>query len=275
MTIQCQPSAPFETRNVVDQMGRRITVPVNPRRVVSLVPSQTELLFDLGVGDQVVGVTRYCLHPADARQRCADIGGTKRFNFDAIHALQPDLILGNKEENYPEGIERLADTHPVWMSDIESLDQATDMIRQVGELVQKKPAADALAQQIDDSWRRLKPFAGQGVVYLIWKKPWMAAGSQTFIHAVLKHLGLRNSVAHLPRYPELSLDQLVALEPELLLLSSEPFPFTQAHVDELSLAMPSTRVLLVDGEPFSWYGSRMQHAPGYFEQLRAALEALA
>lgn len=275
MTVQSQSSAPLETRAVVDQMGRRVTVPVKPRRIVSLVPSQTELLFDLGVGDQVAGVTRYCLHPPEARQRCADIGGTKRFDFDAIQALQPDLILGNKEENYPEGIERLAESHPVWMSDIESIEQAVDMIRQVGHLVQRTTAAEALALEIDASWRRLKPLGGLSVVYLIWKKPFMAAGGQTFIHAVLEHLGLRNSVAHLTRYPELPLDKLAALEPDLLLLSSEPFPFTQAHVDELSQAMPSSRVLLVDGEPFSWYGSRMKRAPDYFDRLGSDLEALA
>ncbi len=253
-----------------DQMGRTLECAAAPQRIVSLVPSQTELLFDLGLGDRVLGVTRYCIHPPQASEKTI-VGGTKRFDFPAIARLQPDLILGNKEENYAEGIEKLAAQFPVWMSDIETIDAAVQMILSIGIICQESERAAELVNTIRMDWLDLPDASGRRVLYLIWKKPYMAAGPNTFIHDCLSALNFENLALGDSRYPALELDQIRAAAPDVLMLSSEPFPFTQAHVTELSEALPDTHVCLVDGELFSWYGSRMRLAPAYFRSLLGAL----
>ncbi len=259
------------TRSVVDQMGREVAVPVAPRRVVSLVPSQTELLFDLGLEASVAGVTRYCLHPPRARKQAAEIGGSKRVSVKKIAALEPDLIIGNKEENDRETIETLASQYPVWMSDIYSFDDALAMIRNVADLMGASARGAAMADDISDGWSQLADGAGQSVAYLIWKKPYMACGAGTFIHAVLERLNFRNRLADRERYPETSLEELAERQPDWVMLSTEPFPFGDAHVAEFRAALPNSRVLLVDGEMFSWYGSRLLLAPAYFQRLLAEM----
>ncbi|MEM7278482.1 MAG: helical backbone metal receptor [Pseudomonadota bacterium] len=255
-----------------DQMGRTLECPVAPQRIVSLVPSQTELLFDLGLGDRVLGVTRYCIHPSHASEKTI-IGGTKRFDFPAIASLQPDLILGNKEENYAEGIEKLAAQFPVWMSDIETIDAAIQMILSIGIVCGESERAAELVNSIRMDWLDLPDAGGRRVLYLIWKKPYMAAGPHTFIHDCLSSLKFENLAIGDSRYPALELDQIREAAPDVLMLSSEPFPFTDRHVTELSEALPDTHVCLVDGELFSWYGSRMRLAPAYFRSLLGALPA--
>jgi ABC-type Fe3+-hydroxamate transport system substrate-binding protein len=250
-----------------DQMQRTVQVPAHPVRIVSLVPSQTELLFHLGLHERVVGVTRFCVHPAEALRTKPSVGGTKKFDFEQIHALRPDLILGNKEENYREGIEALSRHYPVWMSDIEDLPQALAMIRFVGELANTTVAANQLVNQIEDAWRPAPFFAGQRALYLIWRKPWMAAARHTFIDALMTTAGLQNAAADRTRYPALTAQDIERYQPEVVLLSSEPFPFRDRHVAEVQALLPGARVLLVDGEMFSWYGSRLLYTPGYFRQL--------
>lgn len=261
----------ISARTVLDQMGREVTVPMQPQRVVSLVPSQTELLFDLGMESRVAGVTRYCLHPPRAREIAADIGGSKRVSLKKIAALEPDLIIGNKEENDRETIETLAAQYPVWMSDIYNFDDALAMIRGVADLMGVRGRGDTMADQVEKGWAQLADGAGQSVAYLIWKKPYMACGAGTFIHAVLERLNFRNCLADLARYPETSLEALAERQPDWVMLSTEPFPFGDAHVAEFRAALPNSRVLLVDGEMFSWYGSRLLQAPAYFQRLLAEM----
>lgn len=256
---------------VIDQMGRSVQVPVNPQRVVSLVPSQTELLFDLGLAERIAGVTRYCLHPPHALTACADIGGTKRLRLQAIEALAPDLIIGNKEENDRESIEALAGRYPVWMSDIYTFEDALTMIGQVAGLMGVAARGEALNQQIRQDWQALPDGRQISVAYLIWKKPYMACGNNTFIQAVLDQLNLVNVFADRDRYPEIDVQALQEAQPDWLLLSSEPFPFNDEHVAELAAQLPGTRVTLVDGEMFSWYGSRLALAPAYFQSLMSRL----
>lgn len=261
-------------KTVQDQMGRWVNVPQNPQRIISLVPSQTELLFDLGLAEQIVGLTKFCRHPADAVVSKPSIGGTKTFRFDVIEQLQPDLIIGNKEENYKEGIERLAASYPVWMSDIEALPAALAMIEGVGALVGRTAVAVSLAQQIRQQFAQLprlpRPLTA---AYLIWQKPYMVAGANTFIDDMLGRCGLVNVLGGEGdgRYPEVTIERLQALQPALLLLSSEPFPFGAKHQQVLGALLPQTRVLLVDGEMFSWYGSRLLTAVGYFHQFLSQL----
>lgn len=250
-----------------DQLGNELVVDFPPRRIISLVPSQTELLHDLGLNEEVVGITKFCVHPSSWHSSKPKIGGTKTFLFDQIDALHPDLIIGNKEENYQEGIEALQARYPVWMSDIKNLDEALTMIRSVGELVGRKEKAEALANRITMQFRSLRPHPPRKVLYLIWRKPWMAAGPDTFIHAMLEKLGFVNCLSQ-PRYPELTPEQIRELNPELILLSSEPFPFKEKHIAEIQSLAPKAKVQLVDGEFFSWYGSRLALAPDYFSSLR-------
>jgi ABC-type Fe3+-hydroxamate transport system substrate-binding protein len=243
------------------------TLPYVPQRIVSLVPSQTELLFDLGLGERVVGVTKFCIHPAQAVRNVTKVGGTKQFRFDVIARLQPDLVLGNKEENYREGIERLASQYPVWISDIYTLADALDMIRKVGELTGAAGKAASLATAIGVGFANLVTVPPVRVAYFIWRSPWMVAGNHTFIDALLNHCGLTNVFGYLPRYPEVTEAQLRDARPDCILLSSEPYPFGEKHREELQRLCPRAKVLLADGEMFSWYGSRLLQSPTYLSSL--------
>ena len=237
-------------------------------RVVSLVPSQTELLFALGLGGRVVGVTKFCVHPPEARQMAAVVGGTKNFHFDKIDALRPDLIIGNKEENYREGIERLAAAYPLYLSDINSLPEALAMIREVGRLTGTAAPADALAQRIAADFATLSlPAEPIPAAYFIWRQPYMVAAADTFIDDMLRRAGFANVFGHLSRYPEITPAQLQAAAPRQILLSSEPYPFREKHLAEFRAICPAATVRIVDGELFSWYGSRLLHSAAYFARL--------
>lgn len=247
-------------------MGAIVQVPFPPRRIISLVPSQTELLADLGLADSVVGITKFCIHPASWRHTKTIVGGTKNFRFDVIDSLSPDLIIGNKEENYEAGINALRERYPVWMSDIVSLADALTMIRAVGMLTAREARGSQLAGRVEAAFGSLQRFKGQRVLYLIWRNPWMAAGKDTFIDTMLGLLGLQNAVTE-SRYPVLTPEALQALAPDYVFLSSEPYPFRIQHADELRAMLPLAGIQLVDGEMFSWYGSRLLQAPAYFNTL--------
>ncbi|TDO22758.1 helical backbone metal receptor [Pedobacter duraquae] len=251
-----------------DQMGRTIHVNHPPKRIISLVPSQTELLFELGLNKELVGLTKFCIHPAAAVAEKTKIGGTKKLKIDLIRSLQPDLIIGNKEENEQGDIETLMAEFPVWMSDISNLEEAKVAIAGIGEVVDRAPEAAYLNHLITAGFSDLQVLALQQgidkkVAYLIWKDPYMFAGRNTFIHGILAINGLSNVVTA-DRYPELTLDALAALKPELILLSSEPYPFKEKHILEIQERIPEAQVMLVDGEMFSWYGSRLVKAVQYF-----------
>lgn len=262
-----------------DQIGHSIYLPDCPRRIVSLVPSQTELLFDLGLNETIVGITKYCIHPHCKTQHKTLVGGTKNPDLDLIRKLQPDLIIGNKEENRREDIEALQAEFPVWVSDINSLTDAMAMLRQIGELVQNEISADWLARRIEERFESLvveldTNVLRKRVVYLIWRKPWMVAGGGTFIHDLLGLAGMDNVFAQEPRYPECSVEALVASRPEVILLSSEPYPFKENHLSEMQDLCPNAQILLVDGELFSWYGSRLLRTPAYLHSMLASVAPL-
>jgi ABC-type Fe3+-hydroxamate transport system substrate-binding protein len=255
-----------------DQLNREIVLPAFPKRIISIVPSQTELLFFMGLDAEVVGVTKFCIHPANKVGNKAKIGGTKQLNLKAIHQLQPDLIIANKEENERSQVEELMKHYPVWVSDICDLPSALQMIYGIGKITGRVEAALQINRNIQKGFDALlKPKAALRIVYFIWRKPYMVAGEGTFIDSMMKLCGLKNVLSK-SRYPEITVDELILLEPELVLLSSEPYPFTQKHVAELKTLLPNAKVILVDGEMFSWYGSRLLEAPGYFSRL---LESLA
>ncbi len=258
-------------------MGRSLFLGAPPRKIISLVPSQTQLLADLGLEEQVVGLTRFCVHPKSWHDSKLRVGGTKDVRIDRIRALGPDLIIGNKEENVREQIEALEQEYPVWMSDIRTLDDALEMIRAIGNMTDRTEMANALSSSILKRFGRLEDEVRQraafSTLYLIWKKPWMAAGSSTFIDRMLELAGLPNVVKS-QRYPELSPEEIQSLNPEVVLLSSEPYPFKTSHIEELQALLPRARkILCVDGEPFSWYGSRLADSPAYFSDLRKKIES--
>lgn len=229
-----------------------------PKRIISLVPSLTETLFDLGLEEEVVGITRFCIHPRHWHQRKKRIGGTKDFRLADIKALQPDLIIANKEENTREGIEALAKDFPVWVSDISTIQEAIESIHTLGQLCGLEAKAMALASEISASWAQLPRFPlPLKSLYFIWKSPWMVAGKGTYIDAVLQQLGLENGCTE-SRYPVIDIDAFRGQTPDLLLFSSEPFPFKAPHWEEWQERFPKAQCMVVDGEAFSWYGSRMK-----------------
>jgi ABC-type Fe3+-hydroxamate transport system substrate-binding protein len=262
-------------KTVKDQLGNSITFNYPPKRIISIVPSQTELLFDLGLCEEVIGITKFCIHPIEKFASKTKIGGTKKLLIEKIRDLKPDLIIGNKEENTQSEIELLMQESPVWMSDINNLEQATAAITQIGELVNREPEAAYLNHLINIGFTDLQTLAvsksiNKTVAYLIWKDPYMVAGKNTFIDDILRKIGLNNVISD-SRYPQVNLSQLVTHNPQLIFLSSEPYPFKQKHIDEIQLALPNAKVMLVDGEMFSWYGSRLVKAVNYLFHLQDKL----
>jgi ABC-type Fe3+-hydroxamate transport system substrate-binding protein len=256
----------------LDQMNRKVELKDFPERIVSLVPSQSELLFYLLDNKKVVGITRFCIHPKDSFLKTTKIGGTKDFDFAKIDALKPDLIIGNKEENYKDGIEKLAEKYPVWMSDINTVEDALQMIKLIGKLVNQPQKAQLLAEQIANKFHILKERVKQHkqpkVAYLIWRKPLMVAGNNNFIHDILTKIGLDNVYAEKnSRYPETSEEELTDLNPDFIFLSSEPYPFKEKHIEYFASLCPKATIKVVDGEMFSWYGNRMLQSADYLAKL--------
>lgn len=243
----------------IDQTGREVKIPFPPRRIVSLVPSQTELLYHLGLDQEVIGITSFCVHPAHWHRTKTRIGGTKRLHLEQIRSLRPDLIIANKEENDRIQVQSLMAGFPVWVTDVHDLDTALQMILQIGTITGRNAAP--LCTQISTAFTTM-PQQKLKVAYFIWKDPWMVAGGDTFISAMLEKAGFENVFKERLRYPEISLQELHQTDCQLVLLSSEPFPFKTAHFS----AFPGYRVQLVDGEMFSWYGSRLLGLPDYIRE---------
>jgi ABC-type Fe3+-hydroxamate transport system substrate-binding protein len=257
----------------IDQIGNALELNTVPRRVISLVPSQSELLWDLGLGQQLVGITKFCVHPNEMFRSVERVGGTKELNLEKIRQLKPDLIIGNKEENERSQIEILSKEFNVWMSDIYNFEDALNMVSSLGTILGREQIAGELREKISRALMAVRnTFKGQTVAYFIWNKPYMLAAADTFIDCALRRIGLNNVAHGLSRYPELDLAGLKKLDPQFCFLSSEPFPFSEKHVRELSEHLPNSRITLVDGEMFSWYGSRLIKLPGYIEQLQAQLQ---
>lgn len=256
-------------RSFTDQLGREIVVSYPPKKIVSLVPSQTELLFDLNLNDKIAALTKFCIYPKNRIVNKEIIGGTKSLHLNKIVQIAPDLIIANKEENSRDEIEALAANFPVWISDIQNLEDALNMITSIGDLTNTKVKACAIGDAIAESFGELRPMQKVlKVVYLIWRKPYMSVNRATFIHDMLERIGSINLCAGAQsRYPEISDAELTHLNPDVVLLSSEPYPFSEKHVQELSQMLPTSRIELVDGELFSWYGSRLLHSPDYFKKL--------
>jgi len=254
-----------------DQLNRALDIPNYPKRIISIVPSQTELLFYLGLDAEIVGITKFCIHPHHKIISKTKIGGTKQLDIELIKKLQPDLIIANKEENERSQVEELMNICPVWISDIADLPGALNMIESIGELVGRETKAKALSQAIAGEFTKFaNAVLNLRVAYLIWRKPYMVAGTGTFIDTMLQVCGLINAFNQ-ERYPEVSHEMLINSDPDVVMLSSEPYPFGEKHIAEIKPILPKAKIILVDGEMFSWYGSRLLLAPVYFTSVIAAI----
>ena len=227
------------------------------KRIISLVPSLTELLFDLGLSDEIVGRTRFCIHPSEHIPKVPIIGGTKNPNIEKIRDLKPDLVIANKEENRKEDVELMRAFCEVVVTEIETVDHALFCIDELGSRIGKSDESNHLVEQILNYLPQQSYSEPIPTTYFIWKDPWMSVGHDTYIHDVMKLFGLENVFDDKTRYPETTLAELSEIKPILVLLSSEPYPFKEKHIQELKNELPESNIQLIDGEWFSWYGSRM------------------
>lgn len=253
---------------IADQIGNELFLESVPRRIVCTVPSLTEFVVDLCGEAALVGVTKFCIHPPTIQDSAAIVGGTKNLNINKILALQPDLVIANKEENVEAQIVEIGLHVPVYVSDIETLAQAYEAMLAIGALLNKRLEAQLLVNNIQHQFGDLK-LLRQSITcaYAIWHQPLMVAGGGTFINEMLTLLGFKTAIYTLngDRYP--TIEPVTQLNVQMLLLATEPYPFSEKHVDLYQQFLPQTKIMLVDGEAFSWYGSRMLKSVPYFKKL--------
>lgn len=246
-----------------------------PKRIVSIVPSLTELLYDLGLDDSIVGITKFCVHPNHFKTSKTSVGGTKNVNFEKVKILQPDIIIANKEENTLEIVSELSKICPVWVTDVVTIEDNLQMILEFGTLFNKQSEALKWYQDINTAYLDFKCIVEnkptKKVAYFIWKNPYMVAGKNTFINTLLEVNNFENVITN-QRYPEVDLENIGKLyKPDVLLLSSEPYPFKEKDIIEIEAITQNSKSLIVDGEMFSWYGSRILFAFEYFKKLQFEL----
>ncbi|WP_233357710.1 ABC transporter substrate-binding protein [Haloflavibacter putidus] len=256
-----------------DQLQRKIDLNKTPQRIISLVPSQTELLVDLGLKEQLVGITKFCVHPKGLTNEKEIVGGTKEVKIETVKALNPDIILCNKEENTRLMVKELEKITPVHVSDINNLEEAYALMQDYGKIFRKEKEAKTLIKAIRTEQENFlqniahKPI--KRVAYFIWRKPWMVVGGNTFINYLLELNKLENVYQDIDRYPAIKLEEL--REVDYVLLSSEPFPFNEKYIPEFEPYLNTEKIKFVDGEYFSWYGSRLKKAFSYFLKLHQNL----
>lgn len=242
-------------------------------KIVSLVPSITEALFDLGLTEnEVVGRTKFCIHPQDKIKNVAIIGGTKNINIEKIKALQPDLILANKEENVKDQVEALMDDYKVMVTNIDTIEDNYYLLKNLGKLFGKEDRAQLFNLKIYDVLNQAKLETPIKTAYLIWKNPYMTIGSDTFIHRILTEIGFENIFKDKTRYPQITTEDLA--DADVIMLSSEPFPFKEKHIEELKAIYPDKKIMIVDGEAFSWYGTHIAKCGNYFKELLAEIHLM-
>jgi len=261
--------------SATDARGVTIRLDHAPQRIVSLVPSQTELLAYLDLEEQVVGVTRFCERPEHWRSEKTIVGGTKEVDVDVVQELQPDLILANHEENTAEDVAALEDLAATFVTEVRTVEDALQMIRTVGTLTETSDQTSTLVGQIISRFDNLPEFAPLQAVYFIWRDPYMTVGGDTFIHDIMRWGGFENVYGTETRYPEVALDELDDDAIDVVLCSTEPFPFHQkdSFTADIEDALPNTQIEIVDGQPFSWYGPRLLDTPAYLKELRERLPA--
>ncbi len=244
-------------------------------RIVSLCPSLTELVFDLGRGDDLVGVTKFCVHPADKVGAVEQVGGTKNPKIDRIVELAPDLVLLNREENRIEDADALAAAGLACHASMpRTIEETAEMVRSIATAIEREREGEAIARAITERSARVRAAAQNARAvkwsYLIWREPWMTVNAETFVQALLAQAGGENVFAsHPERYPTIEIADLVRADPDIVFLSTEPFPFEEKHVTELAqlTGFSPERFRIVDGEYLSWHGSRTPDGIDYAARL--------
>ncbi len=259
-------------KTFTDQLKRSVAIPSPLNRIISLVPSQTELLCDSGLEENLVGVTKFCVHPQHIKKEKQIIGGTKNLRFEVIKKLQPDLIIANKEENNKADIQQLEKDYNVWVSDVKNYNDAFEMIKQIGNITNKNDQSKKIIEEIEkekNNFEEARLSKTSSSIYLIWKDPYMTVGGDTFISNMMELAGFKNLYQSELRYPEITIENMQQQNPDVIFLSSEPYPFQQKHIEGLKTHLPQTKIILVDGEMFSWYGSRLKYCFEYFDSLKS------
>lgn len=259
---------------ITDQLGRTLIFTQSPITVVSTVPSITEFLCDLGLEEKIIGITKFCIYPESVFRSKERIGGTKTLKVDRILELAPDLIIANKEENTKDQIEELAEHLNIYVSDVFDIQTNEEMMDAIAKIFDKAKEVKVLKEQINNNQNLLLnyKFPLLKAMYIIWQNPIMSVGGDTFIHYMMETAGFQNVLHKNKRYPSLKAEQLRAYKPDILLLSSEPFPFSEKHIQFFRDLLPNTKIELVDGSFFSWYGSRVARAFEYFISLRKSIK---
>ncbi len=257
---------------VKDDLNRTVQINNPPKRIISLCPSITETLYHMNLTEEIVGRTSFCIHPSHLVKQARSVGGTKNFKAEIIDELSPDLIIAEKEENPKEMIEMLGEKHAVYVANVESYDNALHMIKSLGIITGKEKAAEEISEAIENKFKNLKIRDQIKAGYLIWKDPYMAAGKNTYITSMMKKIGITNVFKYNDaRYPVVDIEEIKKHQPDYLFLSTEPYPFKEDDVKELEVDLPNTKIIIVDGEAFTWYGSHMLQAADYFEKLVSQL----
>ena len=261
---------------LVDARGREHELRGSPRRIVSLVPSITETLFEIGCGERVVGVTDYCVHPAQGVTRCARVGGTKNPSLARIRELAPDFVIANREENRRATVEALErDGLRVFVTYTRTVHGALQEISTLGRISGCSRPAQVIVERVESAWAIARARVHEprpAVAALVWKGPYMAVGSDTFADALLAECGARNPFADTPgRYPRIAEADLERAAPDVILLPTEPYAFPESDRAELLAldcpAASSGRIHVVEGELLTWYGPRMARALDLFSDL--------
>lgn len=248
-----------------DQLGRPLTFSQVPQSIVSLVPSITELLIDMGLAGSIIGRTKFCIYPEKECNSIHRIGGTKNPHVEEIIRLNPAIVFANKEENLKEHIDLISEHTNCYVSNIQTIEDALKMINDIGYIFDKKTQSEHLVAEINEARKQFQ-HKNEKVIYLIWNKPFMSIGHDTYISSFLKAIGYENTLPkETLRYPTLSLEEIKQLAPDKLLLSDEPFPFKEKHKEELQLLLPGIKVELINGSYCSWYGSRILTALKHFK----------
>lgn len=233
-------------------------------KIVSLVPSITETLIDLGC-DELVGRTRYCIHPEEIVKNIPVVGGTKAIHPEKIKELEPEVIIANREENVKEQIEPLMKNYRVWLTDVKTIDDNYDLIINAGSLIFHHFQARDYCMKLEEIWATNRLQKEIKVAYLIWKKPFMTVGGDTFVSQVLSQLGFQNIFENRQRYPAIELSDLKGAD--IIMLSTEPYPFTEKNIPEFQTVFPNKQVIVVDGEAFCWFGTHPAKCGDYYQRL--------
>ncbi len=252
-------------KEIIDHIGRTVTYSFPPKRIVSLCPGITETLFALNLENEIVGRTRFCIFPKGTVEKVPAVAGTKDIQLDAIHAVHPDLIIVEKEENTKEIVDVLEKHYPVFVAEVQSVDEAYRMIQDMGQLTDRLQQANALVNDIKGQFNSLPSYANKRISYVIWRKPYMVVGNDTYIQSLLSRMGFINPFASFEgRYPVVTEDDFKNAQLDYVFLASEPYPYKDKHKEEFQKIMPKTVPLIVDGEMF-WYGAKMLESIHYFK----------